>query len=144
MKIIAVDDEKIALQGLLLSIKRAAPEAEVLGFRRAIRPLFALLLFSLFIPEVRLSEIWLYAMGIYLVCVVWNFIASRVKRNTGNEKEYLNFVYDLKKVKLPRQKHIEEICNTVKIAHVYDRMIRNLSKGYKQRVGVAQALLGSP
>ena len=64
----------------------------VLGFRRAIRPLFALLLFSLFIPEVRLSEIWLYAMGIYLVCVVWNFIASRVKRNTGNEKEYLNFV----------------------------------------------------
>ena len=35
MKIIAVDDEKIALQGLLLSIKRAAPEAEVQGFRRA-------------------------------------------------------------------------------------------------------------
>lgn len=35
MKIIAVDDEKIALQGLLLSIQRAAPEAEVLGFRRA-------------------------------------------------------------------------------------------------------------
>ena len=64
----------------------------VLGFRRAIRPLFALLLFSLFIPEVRLSEIWLWAMGIYLVCVIWNFIASRVKRNTGNEKEFLNFV----------------------------------------------------
>ena len=35
MKIIAVDDEKIALQGLLLSIQRAAPEAEVQGFRRA-------------------------------------------------------------------------------------------------------------
>ena len=35
MKIIAVDDEKIALQGLLLSIRRAAPEAEVQGFRRA-------------------------------------------------------------------------------------------------------------
>ena len=35
MKIIAIDDEKIALQGLLLSIQRAAPEAEVQGFRRA-------------------------------------------------------------------------------------------------------------
>ena len=59
-------------------------------------------------------------------------------------KEYLNFMYELKKVKLPRQKHIEEICKTVKIDHVYTRLIRNLSKGYKQRVGVAQALLGSP
>ncbi len=59
-------------------------------------------------------------------------------------KEYLNFVYELKKVKLPRQKHIEEICETVKISNVYNRLIRNLSKGYKQRVGVAQALLGSP
>ena len=59
-------------------------------------------------------------------------------------KEYLNFMYELKKVKLPRQKHIEDICRTVKIDHVYTRLIRNLSKGYKQRVGVAQALLGSP
>ena len=59
-------------------------------------------------------------------------------------KEYLNFMYELKKVKLPRQQHIEEICRTVKIDHVYTRLIRNLSKGYKQRVGVAQALLGSP
>ena len=58
-------------------------------------------------------------------------------------KEYLNFMYELKKVKLPRQKHIEDICRTVKIDHVYTRLIRNLSKGYKQRVGVAQALLGS-
>ena len=64
----------------------------VLGFRRAIRPLFAILLFALFIPEVRLSEIWLYAMGIYLLSVIWNFIASRVKRNTSNETEFLNFI----------------------------------------------------
>ena len=58
--------------------------------------------------------------------------------------EYLNFVYDLKGCTLNRKKHLQEIAEVVKIADVWDRMIGHLSKGYKQRVGIAQALVNNP
>ena len=56
-------------------------------------------------------------------------------------KEYLNFIYDMRSCKLDREKHLKDICDTVKISDVLNRVIRNLSKGYRQRVGIAQALI---
>ena len=58
--------------------------------------------------------------------------------------EFLGFVYELKACELPREEHLAEIVDVVKLFDVKDRLIRNLSKGYKQRVGIAAALVGDP
>lgn len=60
-------------------------------------------------------------------------------------EEYLKFVCELKKVKKSETKDvIDNVMKLVRIDHVRGRLIKNLSKGYKQRVGIAQAVIGNP
>lgn len=60
-------------------------------------------------------------------------------------REYLNFVAGIKKIsKTEVQKQIEEVMELTMISDIPGRLIRNLSKGYRQRVGLAQAVLGYP
>ena len=65
--------------------------------------------------------------------------------NDMTVREYLNYIYDLKGVaKDQRKNQLDRILSLVKIDDVYNRLIGNLSKGYKQRVGIAQAMVGDP
>ncbi|MBO5418340.1 MAG: ATP-binding cassette domain-containing protein [Clostridia bacterium] len=60
-------------------------------------------------------------------------------------KEYLNFICDIKNVEGKKRKNmLDDIMYLVKIGDKRDRLVRNLSKGYRQRVGFAQALVGDP
>ncbi len=59
-------------------------------------------------------------------------------------REYLSFVAEARGFVKDAPSHIEEIAEKTGISHVLDRLIKNLSKGYKQRVGIAQALIGDP
>lgn len=59
--------------------------------------------------------------------------------------EYLHFAAELKKIpKKQRAEQVEQVMELVRIVDVKNRLIKNLSKGYKQRVGLAQAILGFP
>lgn len=59
--------------------------------------------------------------------------------------EYMNFAADLKKIpKNEKKSMVEEVMEMVKISDMRNRLIKNLSKGYRQRVGLAQAILGYP
>lgn len=60
-------------------------------------------------------------------------------------KEYLKFAAELKKIpKKERAGQIQEVMEMTKISDMENRLIKNLSKGYRQRVGLAQAILGYP
>ena len=59
--------------------------------------------------------------------------------------EYLLFVAELKKIpQKERKNHVQEIIEKIQISEVKNRLIKNISKGFKQRVGLAQALIGYP
>lgn len=60
-------------------------------------------------------------------------------------EDYLTFMAQIRKVpRAQRKEHVAQVMELASITHVKDRLIKNLSKGYRQRVGLAQALIGFP
>lgn len=58
--------------------------------------------------------------------------------------EYLSCMFDIKGIKLDKKRHILEIAEKTGISEALDRSCKNLSKGYKQRTGIAYAMIGYP
>lgn len=60
-------------------------------------------------------------------------------------EEYLKFACKIKNIDAKNLKEtVDKVCNIVKVSQHRNRLIKNLSKGYKQRVGLAQAIIGTP
>ena len=64
--------------------------------------------------------------------------------NDMRVREYLDFICDVKRVRKNRRAYVAELCEQVGISHITGRVIRNLSLGYRQRVGLVQAMIGDP
>ena len=64
--------------------------------------------------------------------------------NDMTVEKYLEFMFRLKRIRLPMEEHISKILDDLNLSDVSERIIGHLSKGYRQRVGLAQALLGDP
>lgn len=64
--------------------------------------------------------------------------------NSFSVYEYLSCVYDIKQIKGNKKKHIQEIAELTGVTDMLGRNCNNLSKGYKQRTGIAYAMLGYP